>query len=158
MSLCMEKRGLEQSAKHLDNDRIILHFILPLSEIIIDFHDALKSMSSGYASFDYEDHGYVTTHLVKLSVLLNGLSIEELSTIVHTSRAKDVAKHMARKLGKIIPRQQFLLAIQIGVGAKILAREDVKPYRKDITSRLVISLTMILMIDLMVMNWTNEEY
>lgn len=81
MSLCLEKRGVEQSTKHLDNNRIILQFILPLSEIIIDFHDALKSISSGYASFDYEDHGYVSTHLVKVKIITLA-DIEDYNTSI----------------------------------------------------------------------------
>lgn len=142
MSLCLEKRGVEESTKYIDNDRIMIQFVFPLNEIIIDFHDTLKSITSGYASFDYEDNGYVETDIVKLSVLLNGLCVEELSTIVHYSRAAEVAKHMATKLVNIIPRQQFQIAIQITVGSKILARETLKPFRKDITGKLVINFVL----------------
>ncbi|XP_057340313.1 translation factor GUF1 homolog, mitochondrial [Microplitis mediator] len=136
VSLCLEKRGVEQSTKRIDKDRLVLQFILPLNEVIIDFHDTLKSLSSGYASFDYEDNGYQKTDLVKLNVLLNGRLIEELSTIVHASKATDIAKRMGTKLLDIIPRQQFLVAIQITVGAKVLARENLKPFRKDVTGKL----------------------
>ncbi|KAH0558025.1 translation factor GUF1 homolog, mitochondrial [Cotesia glomerata] len=136
MSLCLEKRGVEQLTKYIDKDRLMLQFILPLNEIIIDFHDALKSLSSGYASFDYEDNGYQRTDIVKLNVLLNGRLIEELSTIVHASRATEIAKRMGTKLLEIIPRQQFLVAIQVTVGSKVLARENIKPYRKDVTGKL----------------------
>ncbi|KAK0094214.1 hypothetical protein PV326_011544 [Microctonus aethiopoides] len=136
ISLCLEKRGVEQSTKDIGNNRMMLQFILPLSEIIVDFHDALKSMSSGYASFDYEDNGYQKTDIVKMDILLNGNVIEELSTIVHATKALEHAKHLTAKLLKIIPKQQFQVAIQAAVGGKILARETIKAYRKDITGKL----------------------
>ncbi|XP_034937066.1 translation factor GUF1 homolog, mitochondrial [Chelonus insularis] len=136
MSLCENKRGVQQSSKHLDTKRMILQYVLPLNEVIIDFHDSLKSITSGFASFDYEDYGYEVTDIVKMNVLLNGMPVEELSTIVHASKATGSAKRLAAKLLDIIPRQQFLIAIQVTVGVKVLARENLKPYRKDITGKL----------------------
>ncbi|OXU21105.1 hypothetical protein TSAR_012226 [Trichomalopsis sarcophagae] len=136
MSLIMERRGLEKSTKNIDNDRIMIQFSVPLNEIIVDFHDELKSLTSGYASFDYEDSGYELSNIVKMDIKLNGHQVEELSTIVHCSKASQKAKQMCVKLLDIIPRQQFLIAIQVCVGSKVLARENLKPYRKDVTSKL----------------------
>ncbi|KAL7303008.1 hypothetical protein TKK_0004231 [Trichogramma kaykai] len=136
LSLCIERRGKEKSTKNIDNERIMLQFILPLNEIIIDFHDTLKSISSGYASFDYEDYGYESSNIVKMDVLLNGTLVEELSTILHCTKATEKGKQICKKLLDIIPRQQFLIVIQACVGAKILARENLKPYRKDVTQKL----------------------
>ncbi|KAK9504602.1 hypothetical protein O3M35_010903 [Rhynocoris fuscipes] len=136
ISLCMDKRGIQQSAVNIDNTRIMLQFILPLNEIVVDFHDKLKSISSGYASFDYEDKGYVASNLVKLHILLNGVDVEELMTIVHSSKAKTFGKKFCSRLLDIIPRQQFQIAIQAKVGGKIVARETLKPYRKDVTAKL----------------------
>lgn len=136
LSLCMERRGQQESALNIDNSRILLKFVFPLSEIIVDFHDKLKSITSGYASFDYEDLGYMPSNLVKLSILLNGLEVDELSSIAHVSKAVDAGKRMCKKLVDIIPRQQFQIAIQAKVGGKIVARENVKPYRKDVTAKL----------------------
>lgn len=115
----------------------MLQYSLPLNEIIVDFHDTLKALSSGYASFDYEDQGWVPSEIVKVEICLNGTLVEELSTIVHCSRAREIGKRMCAKLVEIIPRQQFAVAIQAKVGAKILARENLKPYRKDVTAKLV---------------------
>ncbi|XP_043268718.1 translation factor GUF1 homolog, mitochondrial isoform X1 [Venturia canescens] len=136
MSLCLERRGVQQSSQNIDNERIMLQYILPLNEIIVDFHDTLKSMSSGYASFDYENQGWVPSEIVKVEIHLNGTLVEELSTIVHCSRAREMGKRMCAKLVEIIPRQQFVIAIQAKVGAKILARETLKAFRKDVTAKL----------------------
>uniref|UniRef100_A0A336M673 Translation factor GUF1 homolog, mitochondrial n=1 Tax=Culicoides sonorensis TaxID=179676 RepID=A0A336M673_CULSO len=136
MSILMERRGTEQSSGNIDNDRVMLTYKLPLNEIIIDFHDILKSLSSGYASFDYQDAGYELTHLVKLSVVLNGQEVNELSSIVHFSKAKKYARSLVLKLKELIPRQMVHIAIQVCVGGKVLAREDIKPYRKDVTAKL----------------------
>ena len=127
----------------------MLQFLLPLNEVIVDFHDELKSISSGYASFDYEDQGFVESEIVKIEIHLNGSPVEELSTIAHCTRAKDISKRMCAKLLDIIPRQQFMIAIQAKVGAKILARETLKPFRKDVTEKLVIvnkNLSIIILI------------
>ncbi|XP_014286074.1 translation factor GUF1 homolog, mitochondrial [Halyomorpha halys] len=136
LSLCMERRGQQESAVNIDNSRVLLKFSFPLSEIIVDFHDRLKSLSSGFASFDYEDAGYVASNLVKIVILLNGLEVEELSSIVHSSRAVELGKRMCHKLVDIIPRQQFQIAVQAKVGGKIVARDNIKPYRKDVTAKL----------------------
>lgn len=133
----MDRRGVEQSTKNIDDERVMLQFLLPLNEVIINFHDTLKSLSSGYASFDYEDHGYVQSEMVKLEIYLNGRPVEELSTIVHCSRAKEAGKRMCTKLLDIIPRQQFLIAIQAKVSGTVLARENLKAFRKDVTAKLV---------------------
>ncbi|XP_059474079.1 translation factor GUF1 homolog, mitochondrial [Neocloeon triangulifer] len=136
ISLCVDKRGRQLNSKNLDQSRVVLQFILPLSEIVIDFHDRLKSVTSGFASFDYEDHGYEAASLVKIDILLNGIVIDELSNVAHYKRAQQFGKDLCRKLLDIIPRQQFLVAIQASVGSKVLAREDLKPYRKDVTAKL----------------------
>ncbi|KAH1026897.1 translation factor GUF1 homolog, mitochondrial [Dendroctonus ponderosae] len=133
MSLCIERRGVQISASNIDNDRIMLQYELPLCEIVIDFHDVLKNISSGYASFDYEDRGYASTNVVKMSILLNGVAIEELSSIVHLSKAQTIGKSMALRLKDIIPRQLVNIAIQACIGSKVLARQDIKPFRKDVT-------------------------
>lgn len=136
MSILMERRGVEQSSGNIDNNRIMLTYKLPLNEIILDFHDVLKSLSSGYASFDYQDAGYELTHLVKLCVMLNGQEVNELSSIVHYSKAQLYARQLVLKLKELIPRQMVHIAIQASVGSKVLAREDIKPYRKDVTAKL----------------------
>ncbi|XP_014246053.1 translation factor GUF1 homolog, mitochondrial [Cimex lectularius] len=136
ISLCMERRGIQETAVNIDNKRIMMEFTLPLNEILVDFHDKLKSVTSGFASFDYEDKGYWTTNLVKLNILLNGVEVDELSTIVHLSKAATIGRQMCHKLVDIIPRQQFHIAIQAKVGGKIVGRENIKPYRKDVTAKL----------------------
>ncbi|CAH1403214.1 unnamed protein product [Nezara viridula] len=136
LSLCMERRGQQETAVNIDNSRVLLKFTFPLSEIIVDFHDRLKSVSSGFASFDYEDAGYIPSNLVKIAILLNGIEVEELSSIVHSSRAVDLGKRMCHKLVEIVPRQQFQIAVQAKVGGKIIARDNIKPYRKDVTAKL----------------------
>ncbi|KAK4887221.1 hypothetical protein RN001_003492 [Aquatica leii] len=136
MSLCLEKRGVQKSGTNIDNERVMLQFDLPLSEIVIDFHDTLKTISSGYASFDYEPIGFISTYLVKLEILLNGVAVDELSSIVHSSRAEIIARRMVARLKDIIPRQMIQIAIQAKVNGKILARETLKAYRKDVTAKL----------------------
>ncbi|XP_012254953.1 translation factor GUF1 homolog, mitochondrial [Athalia rosae] len=135
-TLAMEKRGLHKSGSNIDSHRVMLQFAFPLNEIVVDFHDTLKSITSGYASFDYEDLGYQASNIVRLNILLNGTLVEELSTVVHCTKATLVGKRMCTKLLDILPRQQFLIAIQAAVGNKILARENLKPYRKDVTAKL----------------------
>lgn len=136
ISELIERRGVELASKNIDSDRVILTYKLPLNEIIVDFHDVLKSLSSGFASFDYQVSGYELTHLVRLSVLLNGDEVNELSAIVHYSKATKFARHLVLKLKELIPRQMVHIAIQAAVGSKILAREDIKPFRKDVTAKL----------------------
>ncbi|XP_063223490.1 LOW QUALITY PROTEIN: translation factor GUF1 homolog, mitochondrial [Bacillus rossius redtenbacheri] len=135
-TLCMEKRGEKKSSTYIDNERVMVQFILPLNEVVVDFHDILKSVSSGYASFDYEDYGYVPSKLVKLTILLNGVVVDELATIVHISRAYNTARQMCLKLKDTIPRQMIQISIQAVVQGKIVARETLQPYRKDVTAKL----------------------
>lgn len=113
-----------------------MQFLLPLNEIVVDFHDHLKSISSGYASFDYEEYGFVPSKLVKLNILLNGIVVEELSMVIHASKVSAVGRRICLKLKDIIPRQLVEIAIQAVVGGKIVARETLKAYRKDVTAKL----------------------
>ncbi|XP_030377918.1 translation factor waclaw, mitochondrial [Scaptodrosophila lebanonensis] len=136
IGVCVERRGVQQSSINIDDSRILMKYILPLSEIILDFHDRLKSLSSGYASFSYEDYGYHETDLVRLDIHLNGRPVEELCRIVHTSKATGVARDMVHKLKDLIPKQMVQIAIQACVGSKVLARETIKAYRKDVTAKL----------------------
>ncbi|XP_067638839.1 translation factor waclaw, mitochondrial-like isoform X4 [Eurosta solidaginis] len=136
IGLCMERRGVQESLKNIDDDRILMKFILPLSEIIVDFNDHLKSISSGYASFNYEDHGYHLTNIVRLDIHLNGRPVEELCRIVHVTKANSIAREMVTKLHELVPRQMVQIAIQACVGGKVLARETLKAYRKDVTAKL----------------------
>ncbi|XKL63003.1 hypothetical protein PGB90_005367 [Kerria lacca] len=136
VSLCAERRGEEKSVSFLDESRVIIQYILPLNEIVIDFHDKLKNISSGFASFDYENNGYVISDLVKIDLLLNGEVVEELCSIVHRSKARKFGHELCEKLTEIIPRKQFKIAIQAAIGTKIIARENIKPYRKDVTQNL----------------------
>ncbi|KAK5637750.1 hypothetical protein RI129_000068 [Pyrocoelia pectoralis] len=134
--LCMEKRGVQRSASNIDNERVMMQFDLPLSEIVIDFHDSLKTISSGYASFDYEPTGFVPTYLVKMEIFLNGVAVDELSNIVHGSRIDTIGRKTVLKLKEIIPRQQVQIAIQAKVNGKVIARETLKAYRKDVAAKL----------------------
>jgi translation factor GUF1, mitochondrial len=136
IGLCVDRRGVQQKASNLDETRIMLTYKLPLNEIVIDFHDSLKALSSGYASFDYEDHGYHPTNIVKLNVLLNGTPVEELSTIVHSSKAVKYSRDLVLRLKDLIPRQMVQIAVQVTVGGKIIARETIKAFRKDVTAKL----------------------
>ncbi|XP_068226597.1 translation factor GUF1, mitochondrial isoform X2 [Palaemon carinicauda] len=136
IGLCQEKRGFQHNMKNLDNDRIIMQYQLPLNEIVVDFYDKLKSITSGYASFDYEDIGFQPSSLVKLDFLLNSQAVEELSIIVHKSKAQSFGRYICEKLQEKIPRQLFHIGIQAAVGGKILARTNIKPLRKDVTAKL----------------------
>ncbi|CAG9820065.1 unnamed protein product [Phaedon cochleariae] len=136
ISLCMERRGVQKSANNIDNERVILQYELPLCEVVLDFHDALKTISSGYASFDYEDNGYQSSNLVKLAILLNGKLIDELSGIAHITKAQTIGRRMVLKLKEMIPRQLIHIAIQATVNGKVVARENIKPFRKDVTAKL----------------------
>ncbi|XP_032665892.1 translation factor GUF1 homolog, mitochondrial isoform X2 [Odontomachus brunneus] len=136
VSLCRHKRGIEKSSKPIGNDRVALQYIMPLSEIIVDFHDSLKSISSGYASFDYENHDYQSSDIVKLDILLNGKIADELSSIVHREKAYQMGKKLCVKLLETIPRQLFEIAIQAVIGSKVIARETLKAYKKDVTAKL----------------------
>ena len=135
-NMCLKRRALQLNSHYIDNTRLLLQFRFPLSEIIIDFYDELKSVSSGYASFDYEEDGYESTQLVKLDILLNDKLVEELSSLAHLNRARTYGKSICAKLKENLPRQQFKIKIQAAVNGKIVAREDIKAYRKDVTQKL----------------------
>lgn len=135
MSLCLGKRGDLIKQEYISGDRVELIYDLPLGEIVIDFYDKLKSISKGYASFDYHIHDYRPSKLVKLDILLNGESVDALSTLTHVDNAQSFGRRMCEKLKELIPRQQFDIAIQAAVGAKIIARETIKAVRKDVTAK-----------------------
>lgn len=135
MELCQERRGTYKDTKYLDTDRVELHYELPLNEIIYDFFDALKSRTRGYASFDYELIGYQPSKLVKLDILLSGDVIDALSFIVHADKAYARARRMCEKLKEHIPRQMFEIPVQAAIGGKIIARETVKAFRKDVLAK-----------------------
>jgi GTP-binding protein LepA len=135
MTLCIGKRGILKSQNYLTSDRVELTFELPLGEIVFDFYDKLKSISKGYASFDYYLAGYKPSKLVRLDILLNGESVDALSSLSHQDNAYEFGKKMCSKLKELIPRQQFDIAIQAAIGAKIIARETVKALRKDVTAK-----------------------
>jgi len=135
IALCEEKRGKQIELNYMDSERIILKYKLPLNEVATDFYDQLKSLSSGYASLDYEEAGYESSDLVKLDILLNTKSVDALSVIVHREKAYHIGRDLAEKLRKVIPRQQFEVAIQAAIGAKIIARETISPVRKDVIAK-----------------------
>lgn len=135
MTLCLDKRGELINQEYVSGNRVELHFMLPLGEIVIDFYDKLKSISKGYASFDYHIDSYRPSKLVKLDILLNGEPVDALSTLTHESNAVTFGRRMCEKLKELIPRQQFDIAIQAAIGAKIIARETVKQVRKDVTAK-----------------------
>lgn len=135
MTLCLGKRGELIKQEYISGDRVEITYDLPLGEIVIDFYDRLKSISKGYASFDYHMHDYRASKLVKLDILLNGETVDALSTLTHIDNAQSFGRRMCEKLKELIPRQQFDIAIQAAVGAKIIARETVKAVRKDVTAK-----------------------
>ena len=135
MKLCLDKRGVLISQHFLTADRVELTYEMPLAEIVFDFYDKLKSISRGYASFDYHLIGYKRADLVKLDILLNGEQVDALSSLIHREHAYDFGRKMCEKLKELIPRQQFEIAIQAAIGAKIIARETVKAVRKDVTAK-----------------------
>ncbi len=135
MTLCLGKRGELLKQEFISGNRVELHFDLPLGEIVIDFYDKLKSISKGYASFDYHIHDFRPSRLVKLDVLLNGESVDALSTLTHADNAVQFGRRMCEKLKELIPRHQFDIAIQAAIGAKIIARETIKAVRKDVTAK-----------------------
>jgi len=137
VKVCNERRGREVSPPMaIDSKRVLLKYVLPLNEIVMDFHDTLKSLSSGYASFDYEEYGYEPTTLSKVDILLNGVSVGELSVIVHESKAREEGRRLVDRLCEIIPREQFAIAVQAVVRGKVVARGNIKPYRKDVAAKL----------------------
>ena len=135
VKLCIDKRGVLQNQVFLTSSRVELTFTMPLSEIVFDFYDKLKSISRGYASFDYHVNGFQTTTLVRLDILLNGDRVDALSSLIHRDYAYNFGRKMCEKLKELIPRQQFDIAIQAAIGAKIIARETVKAVRKDVTAK-----------------------
>jgi GTP-binding protein LepA len=135
MNLCIEKRGELRNQVYLTQDRVELTFEMPLAEIVFDFYDRLKSVSRGYASFDYHPIGYKQSDLIKMDLLLNGEQLDALSALVHRSNAFDLGKKICSKLKELIPRQQFEIPIQAAIGAKIIARETIKALRKDVTAK-----------------------
>ena len=135
MKLCLDKRGELVSQNYVSGNRLELVFMIPLGEIVIDFYDKLKSISKGYASFDYNIDSFRPSKLVKLDILLNGEPVDALSTLTHESNAVAFGRRMCEKLKELIPRQQFDIAIQAAIGAKIIARETVKQVRKDVTAK-----------------------
>jgi GTP-binding protein LepA len=135
MTLCLGKRGVLIKQDYISGDRVEIIYDLPLGEIVIDFYDKLKSISKGYASFDYHMHDYRPSKLVKMDILLNGEQVDALSTLTHFDNAVNFGRRMCEKLKELIPRQQFDIAIQAAIGAKIIARETIKAVRKDVTAK-----------------------
>lgn len=135
MSLCLGKRGELIKQEYISGNRVEIYYNMPLGEIVIDFYDKLKSISKGYASFDYQANGFRPSKLIKLDILLNGEPVDALSTLTHVDNAYDLGRRMCEKLKELIPRQQFDIAIQAAIGAKIIARETIKAVRKDVTAK-----------------------
>lgn len=135
MTLCIEKRGELKNQVYLSETRVELGFDLPLAEIVFDFYDRLKSISRGYASFDYQMDDYRTSDLVKLDILLNGDKVDAFSALIHRSKAYDLGRRLCKKLKDMLPRQQFMIAIQAAIGAKVIARETISALRKDVTAK-----------------------
>ena len=135
MTLCLGKRGELIKQEYISGNRVEIHYLLPLGEIVIDFYDKLKSISKGYASFDYHFDNFRLSKLAKLDILLNGEPVDALSTLTHTDNAVTLGRRMCEKLKELIPRQQFDIAIQAAIGAKIIARETIKCVRKDVTAK-----------------------
>ena len=135
MKLCQERRGVYNGMEYIEQTRALLKYDLPLSEIIYDFFDALKSRSRGYASFDYEMKGYERSNLVKLDILINKEEVDALSFIVFAGSAEERGRKMCEKLKQEIPRQQFEIPIQAAIGSRVIARETVKALRKDVLAK-----------------------
>ncbi|WP_116127460.1 translation elongation factor 4 [Lewinella sp. IMCC34183] len=135
MTLCIDKRGTLTKQTYLSPQRVELHFELPLAEIVFDFYDRLKSISRGYASFDYQPKGYQETDLVRMDIKLNGENVDALSALVHRTKAEYIGRGMCKKLRELLPRQQFMIAIQAAIGAKVIARETLSAMRKDVTAK-----------------------
>ncbi|HEX3409337.1 MAG TPA: elongation factor 4, partial [Candidatus Binataceae bacterium] len=135
MHLCEERRGVQRDLRYSGHKRAILHYEMPLAEIVFDFYDRLKSATRGYASLDYEFLDFRPEHLVKLDIRINGEPVDALSVIVHRDKAYDRGRALCEKMRELIPRQMFDVAIQAAIGAKIIARESVKALRKNVTAK-----------------------
>jgi GTP-binding protein LepA len=135
MTLCISKRGLLINQGYLTPTRVELTFEMPLTEIVFDFYDRLKSVTRGYASFDYHPMGYRESDIVKMDILLNGDKVDALSSLIHRMRSQDFGRKLCEKLKELVPRQQFQIAIQAAIGAKIVARENISAMRKDVTAK-----------------------
>jgi len=135
MTLCLNKRGILINQSYLTTSRVELIFEMPMTEIVFDFYDKLKSQTRGYASFDYHHIGYRESDIVKMDILLNGDKVDALSALIHRSRAQDFGRKLCEKLKELVPRQQFQIAIQAAVGAKVIARENISAMRKDVTAK-----------------------
>jgi GTP-binding protein LepA len=135
MTLCLGKRGILIKQEYISGDRVEIYYDLPLGEIVIDFYDKLKSISKGYASFDYHLHDFRESRLIKLDILLNGEPVDALSTLTHVDNSTTLGRRMCEKLKELIPRQQFEIAIQAAIGSKIIARETIRAVRKDVTAK-----------------------
>ena len=135
MELCQNKRGIYKSIDYIDATRINVHYEIPLSEIVYDFYDKLKSTTKGYASFDYELCGYKPSNLVKMDILLNGEVVDALSVIVHKDFAYSKGRAIVTKLRELIPRQMFQIPIQASIGSKVIARENISAMRKNVLAK-----------------------
>ncbi|KAJ8372877.1 hypothetical protein AAFF_G00276160 [Aldrovandia affinis] len=135
INLCLNRRAVQKNMIYIDEHRVMMKYLFPLNEVVVDFYDRLKSLSSGYASFDYEDAGYQTADLVKMDILLNGKPVEELTVIVHKDKAYSSGKAMCERLKDSIPRQLFEIAVQAAIGSKVIARETIKAYRKNVLAK-----------------------
>jgi GTP-binding protein LepA len=135
MTLCQERRGIYRKTEYVTTQRVILHYTLPLGEILLDFFDKLKSTTRGYASFDYEFTDYMMSDLVKVDILLNGDAVDALSFIVHKTFAYTRGKGMVEQLRKVVPRQQYEVRVQAAIGAKIIAADSIKPFRKNVIAK-----------------------
>ena len=135
MELCQDKRGKFINMEYLEETRVVLHYELPLNEVIYDFFDALKSKTRGYASFDYELKGYAKSDLVKMDILINGELVDAFSLIVHEGKAYDRGRNITERLVDVIPRHQFAVPIQASIGSKIIARETIRALRKDVLAK-----------------------
>lgn len=135
INLCQEKRGVQKKMTFISDDRVLLEYILPLGEILTNFYDSLKSLTSGYATFDYEENGYVEAPMVKMSVMVAGDVIDALSIIVHKDKAYERGRVLVERLKEVIPRQQFVIPIQAAIGARIIARETISAFRKDVVAK-----------------------
>jgi GTP-binding protein LepA len=135
MTLCLGKRGILLNQNYLTPTRVELQFEMPLTEIVFDFYDKLKSQTRGYASFDYHPIEYRESDIVKMDILLNGDKVDALSALIHRSRSQDFGRKLCEKLKDLVPRQQFQIAIQAAVGAKVIARENISAMCKDVTAK-----------------------